>query len=204
MEANATHRHGCYFAQIPLRDGTTALVRPIEAGDGEAMRAMFERLSERSVYMRYHRYIARWSDEEIERFTRVDYNDRFALIAEHGEDRRIIAVVFYARLERDPARAEVAITVEDEHQGLGVAPRLIEMVARAAGDHGIGVFEADVLGENERMLSVLRKSPAPITASLKYGVVHVELPVTTATPAADVVELCGISQNVSEALLQGT
>lgn len=177
MQETATHKHGCYYARIRLRDGTTALVRPIEPADGEAIRAMFGRLSERSVYMRYHRYISRWTEDEIRRFTDVDYNDRFALVAVHGDEKRIIAVAFYGRLEHDPSRAEVAITVEDEHQGLGVAPRLMAVVARTAADHGITIFEANVLGENERMLRVLRKGPAPFASSLKYGVVHFELPV---------------------------
>ena len=192
MQANETHTHSCYYAEIPLRDGTAALVRPVEREDAGRLQAMLGRLSERSVYMRYHRYIARWPEEEIGRFTEVDYDDRFALVAEHGPDQRIIAVVFYARLPDDPHRAEVAITVEDEHQGLGAGPRLLEMIARAAADHGIDAFEADVLGNNERMMRVLRGSPYPLTVGLKYGVVHVEMPIRVETPDTGVTDLCSV------------
>lgn len=181
------HEHNGYDREIRLRDGTTALIRPVRTEDGERIRQMYERLSGRSVYFRYHRQ-ARLSDADIKRYTDVDYDRRFALVAEHGPDNRIIGVVFYARLDGTPARAEVAITVEDEHQGLGLGPRLLAMITRVAADHCIEVFEADVLGENEQMLRVLRKGTQPLASSLSYGVMHVSLPVL---PDAKKARACG-------------
>lgn len=176
-EARRGHEHDSYISEITLRDGSVAIVRPIRPDDADAMRSMYEGLSARSAYRRFHHHVARMPDDDIRRFTEVDYDDRFSLVAVHEGDERIIATVFYARTEGYPGCAEVAITVEDDHQRLGVGPQLMEVVTQAARDHGVTVFEADVLADNEPMIKVLRASPYGFRSSLKYGELHVTLPI---------------------------
>jgi GNAT superfamily N-acetyltransferase len=185
-EAHRGHEHESYIGEITLRDGSVALVRPIRPDDAGEMRSMFGRLSSRTVYRRFHHQVAR-------RFTEVDYDNRFSLVAVHEGDGRIIATVFYARTEGYPQCAEVAITVEDEHQRLGLGPQLIEIVKQAARDHGVTVFEADVLADNEPMIKVLRGSPYGFRSSLKYGEMHVTLPIDgEAARDFDACEVCPI------------
>ncbi len=174
MSANGDHQHGTYEAGVALKDGTSAWVRPVRPDDGEGLREMLGRLSERSLYMRYHHHVARITDEDVRRYIDIDYSDRFALVAEH--DRRIIGVVFYARLPGEKDRTELAITVEDEHQGLGIGPCLVQMAARAASDHGATVLEGSVLGSNERAMRMLRSSRLESRMSLKYGEVYFAMP----------------------------
>jgi RimJ/RimL family protein N-acetyltransferase len=192
-EARRGHEHDSYIGEITLRDGSVALVRPIRPDDAGEMRAMFGRLSARTVYRRFHHHVARMSDDDILRFTEVDYDNRFSLVAVHEGDERIIGTVFYARTEGYPQCAEVAITVEDEHQRLGLGPQLMEVVTQAAKDHGVTVFEADVLANNEPMIKVLRESPHGFRSSLKYGELHVTLPIDGESAREfDACEVCPI------------
>src|SRR3990170_3418747 len=106
-------------------------------------------------------------------------DDDAALAATLGEppDERIIAVGLYTRLEPGSDHAEVAFTVEDSHQGRGIATQLLDHLAIAARDHDIRVFEADVLGENRSMLDVFRDSGFPLESRIKYGTYHVAFPI---------------------------
>lgn len=68
-------------------------------------------------------------------------------------DDQIIGVARYDRIG-DTDHAEVAFTVDDAHQGMGVATLLFSRLLAAARARGVAVFEADVLPDNQRMLRV--------------------------------------------------
>ena len=70
---------------------------------------------------------------------------------------RFIGVGRYVRKDT-PSRAEIALAVLDEYQSAGVGPLLIRHLGYIAHQSGISEFEVDVLGDNSRMLRVLRKS----------------------------------------------
>src|SRR5680860_1010468 len=68
-------------ADVVLRDGGTAHLRPIAPSDADALQAFHMAQSERSTYLRFFAALQRLSDRDLERFTNVDYVDRVALIA---------------------------------------------------------------------------------------------------------------------------
>jgi len=117
--------------------------------------------------------------DEVQRYTRVDYDSTFALVATLREPpgEKIIAVGRYGRLG-DSDRAEVAFVVEDSYQGRGIATELLHRLAAVAQGKGIRVFEADVLGENRTMMGVFRDSGYRMESELKYGTYHVVLALT--------------------------
>lgn len=168
-----------YETDVLLKDGSTVHLRPIRTTDGPAVAALFRRLSPRSLYLRFHHHLPGVSEKDIRRFTHVDYENQFGLAATLGEPpgERIIALGLYARIEGTPDRAEVAFTVEDSHQGRGIATQLLDRMAAIARDHGIDAFEADLLGENESMLEVFRDSGFPLESRIKYGTLHVAFPI---------------------------
>src|SRR3990172_3948341 len=177
----ATVQHPDYPSQyevdVLLKDGSTVHLRPVRTEDAGALRALFERMSPHSLYLRYHRPMAEISEKEVRRFTDVDYEDTFALAATLGEppDERIIAVGLYSRIESDSA--EGGFTVEDSEEGRGIATQLVDQLAVAAREHGIHTFEADVLGENRSMMDVFRDSGFPVESKIKYGTFHVAFPI---------------------------
>ena len=165
-----------YEADVRLKDGSSAHIRPVRPDDADALRALLARLSPQSLFLRYHRRVTHVDDEEVARLTDVDYADSLALVVtfpDSATGRGIAAVAFYSRTKGD--RAEVAFVVDEEHHGLGIATQLLDALAAAARANGINVFEADVLGENQEMMDVFRFSGYPIESRLKYGSYHVHI-----------------------------
>jgi acetyl coenzyme A synthetase (ADP forming)-like protein len=118
------------------------------------------------------------SDDELRRFTELDFNSNVGLVATLLEDdqEQIIGVGRYFRLGANPARAEVAFVVRDDFQGRGIGTLLLEHLGRIARAAGITEFEADVLGENNQMLGVFLRSGFRVQRSLEGGVFHVTFP----------------------------
>ncbi len=110
----------------------------------------------------------------------MDHDDRVAVVAVLRDD-----IVGVCRYDRFPgtADAEVAVVVEDAHQGRGLGVLLLEHVEAAARERGIERFVADVLPSNRRMLEVFRSAGFEITRELGDGYVQLTFSITE-TPAS--------------------
>ena len=108
------------------------------------------------------------SKEEAHQYTAVDYDNSFAVVAVAGEgaEEKIIGVGRYWRLP-SPEKAEIAFVVEDPHQRKGIGTHLLEMLSIAAKEHGIDIFEAEVLPENTDMIDVLQDSGFQLISKLQ-------------------------------------
>lgn len=164
-----------------LRDGGTALIRPITADDADRLVAFYERVSDESKYYRFFAPYPRLSDRDVRRFTHHDYVDRVGLAATVGGE--FIATVRYDRVddsgraasssdEGGSAQAEVAFLVRDDHQGRGVASALLEHIAAVARERGIQRFIAEVLPANNKMIKVFTDAGYSQHRSFEDGSVH--------------------------------
>ena len=144
-----------YTSDVVLKDGRTIHLRPIRPDDLEQMMAMWQRLSPETIRMRF--FAPRKMDvEQMRHFVEVDYQQRFALVAEqHGE---IVGVGRFDRLPDDPETAEFAVTIEDRQQGRGVGTTLLRALMAPARDLGVTRFHGDILTENRSMLRVMREA----------------------------------------------
>jgi acetyl coenzyme A synthetase (ADP forming)-like protein len=168
-----------YSVEELLRDGASIRIRGIRPDDRERLVEHFQGLSARSVYFRFFGAKRRLTDDELDRFTRLDFVERAALVAtlrERGEE-RIIGVGRYATVPGATRSADAAFAVADEHQGRGIGTVLLEHLLRIARLNDITEFQADVLGENNRMLEVFAASGLVVTRSLEAGMVHLSFPV---------------------------
>jgi RimJ/RimL family protein N-acetyltransferase len=111
----------------------------------------------------------------------VDYEHRMALVATSGggEAEKILGVVRYEHIR--PGTAEVAFVVEDHWQGHGIATALLHRLADYARQRGYTTFVAFIMGNNTRMIEVLRNSGYPSTAHYATGEVEVDLDITGPT-----------------------
>jgi acetyl coenzyme A synthetase (ADP forming)-like protein len=165
-----------YSARGILTDGSSILIRAIVPEDRQRLRAHFQRLSPESAYFRFMVHKKRFSEEDLDRFTQLDYVRRFGLAAtrRYPDDEHIIGVGMYAASDgQQPHSAEVAFTVEDEYQGRGVGTLLLEHLCRIAHANGINRLEADVLAGNTRMLEVFARSGFSVRQATEAGVVRV-------------------------------
>lgn len=158
-------------ADVVLRDGGTAHLRPIHPSDADAVQAFHAGQSQNSIYMRFFAFKARLSSKELRRFTEVDYRNRVAFVITIGGE--IIGIGRYDRLD-DPAEAEVAFNIADAHQGRGIGSILLEHLAAAARENGIRRFAAEVLPENRKMLMVFSDAGYDVKRHFDDGVVSLE------------------------------
>jgi len=158
-------------ADVVLRDGSTAHLRPIRPEDAPALERFHAGQSETSIYLRYFTYKSRLTPKELKRFTEVDHVDRVALVVERSG--AIVGVGRYDRLE-DPEEAEVAFNISDQYQGMGVGSILLEHLAAAARERGVERFSAEVLPENRKMLTVFAEAGYEVSRHFDDGVVMVE------------------------------
>ncbi|MFO8143197.1 MAG: bifunctional GNAT family N-acetyltransferase/acetate--CoA ligase family protein [Dehalococcoidales bacterium] len=166
-----------YEAEVLLRDGMRLMLRPIRRDDVEEWLSFISRLSDRTKYLRFH-HVPTLGREDAVRFCTVDYQNTFAFVAEKVQRNRkeIIAIGRYYRLPNKTS-AEVAFVIEDSYHGLGIGTRLVEWLANVARDNGITDFEADVLMENDEMMTVFRDYGFHITSYLEEGVYHISFPI---------------------------
>ncbi|MFF6866055.1 bifunctional acetate--CoA ligase family protein/GNAT family N-acetyltransferase [Streptomyces ardesiacus] len=166
-------------ADVVLRDGGTARIRPITVDDAERLVSFYEQVSDESKYYRFFAPYPRLSAKDVHRFTHHDFVDRVGLAATIGGE--FIATVRYDRIgpggtpAAAPAdEAEVAFLVQDAHQGRGVASALLEHIAAVARERGIRRFAAEVLPANTKMIKVFMDAGYTQKRSFEDGVVRLE------------------------------
>ncbi|GGU56922.1 bifunctional acetate--CoA ligase family protein/GNAT family N-acetyltransferase [Streptomyces lavendofoliae] len=167
-------------ADVVLRDGGTARIRPITTDDAERLVSFYEQVSDESKYYRFFAPYPRLSAKDVHRFTHHDYVDRVGLAATIGGE--FIATVRYDRINARglpasaPAdEAEVAFLVQDAHQGRGVASALLEHIAAVARERGIRRFAAEVLPANNKMIKVFTDAGYTQKRSFEDGAVRLHL-----------------------------
>ncbi|MFI1257448.1 GNAT family N-acetyltransferase [Streptomyces netropsis] len=181
MQTPSEHAYPTHWeADVVLRDGGTAQVRPITSDDAGRLVSFYEQVSDESKYYRFFAPYPRLSDRDVHRFTHHDYVDRVGLAATVGGE--FIATVRYDRIDARgmpataPAdEAEVAFLVQDAHQGRGVASALLEHIAAVARERSIRRFAAEVLPANSKMIKVFTDAGYTQKRSFEDGVVRLEL-----------------------------
>ena len=175
-----------------LRDGTPVVIRAVRDDDRRRIVTAFHKLEPESVYTRLFSYRKELTDADLDRLAGVDFVDAVVLVVaregagDAGEDELIGGVSFYARTAADGTRrAEIAFTIEEDYQGMGIAGKLLELAVGIARGQGISAFEAEVVPVNAAMLGVFRHSGLPLTETVQDDVIHVDMDLTgPTTPAA--------------------
>jgi acetate---CoA ligase (ADP-forming) len=165
-----------------LRDGRSIRVRAIRPDDKQRLLGLFQRQSPETIHYRFFGAKAVLTDEELHYFTELDFERHVGLVAVRGSgpDEQLLGVARYIRCERNGddgvPRAEFAVAVADADQGRGVGTLLLEHLARIAQHSGIGAFEADVLGDNQRMFDMLHAAGFHLHETAPGRVVRVSFP----------------------------
>jgi GNAT superfamily N-acetyltransferase len=163
-----------------LRDGKILKLRALRHSDKGGLIGLFKRCSPESIRYRFLSSIKSLPKEMLERLLTVDGAKQVALVVvqDESEVERIVAVGRYNAEKDRPEVAEIAFLVEDAFQKRGIGTLLLDNLAEIARLHGITHFSADVLVDNQVMLSIFRKAGYAMTSRASYGVTHLEFPIT--------------------------
>ena len=167
---------------VVVRDGSTVCLRRAAESDVPALQEFLESLS---VDSRYHRFMGlpALTESRVRALATADGSLGTALVVEARG--RIVAFAGFYRDAQHRNRAEVAFVVSDALQGHGIGTRLLERLAAIAREHGIDTFDADVLGDNQRMLDVFRESGFAMATRVEHGAYRVTLSLSTTDAFAD-------------------
>ena len=171
-----------WTADVLLRDGRTAHIRPVTPDDKDLLVEFYARVSDESKYYRFFSPMPVLSEKDVNRFTEVDYVNRVAFVLTLRG--RMIAIGRYDAVR--PGEAEVAFLVEDAYQGRGIAQLLLEHLAQAGRERGIAKFVAEVLPDNSRMIQTFRDAGYKVASGYEDGVINLEFPIEVTDTAIGV------------------
>jgi len=141
-----------------LADGRVALLRPLGPEDAALHLAATRRLSAEA---RRARFLGSFSPTAAAShyLTAVDQVDHVAWGASlHTADAVLgIGAVRFVRDGAAPQEAELAVTVVDDYQGLGLGLGLLQLAIRLARRRGIGQLTGLLREDNHRMLALARR-----------------------------------------------
>jgi acetyltransferase len=147
-----------YITPWQLLEGTEVLLRPIRPEDEPAEHEMLSSLSEETARTRFFSTIKDISHEWLILFCNIDYDRHVAIVAEVRENgkKKMIGV---ARLIMNPdlTSGELAVLVQDRFQGKHLGSKFVEVLIGIARERGLENIRAEVLTDNKRMLTVLRR-----------------------------------------------
>jgi GNAT superfamily N-acetyltransferase len=129
-------------------------LRALVPEDRDLVSAVFDRLSPRSRFLRFHSPVPRLTGGMLDALVDVDHQRHVALVALH--EGVAIGVVRYVRDADDPSVAEFAITVVDDYHGLGLGRALTDRLTDLAAARGVRTFVMEILSENRAMLALVR------------------------------------------------
>ena len=139
------------------------LLRPAVSSDGEAIRTLFHRLSERDVFTRFFRKVHGLSSKEVQRLCNLNFENEVAFVAVTGtrEDPQIVAQSCYFT---DPSTniAETAFMVHPQWQGCGLGTVLQQRMTEHAQARGVRGFVAEILASNSNMIRLARSGAADV------------------------------------------
>lgn len=163
-----------------LRDGRRVRIRPIGPDDRHRLIAGLRRMSPRSRYLRFHRFVTDLTEPELSHLTEADQRGHVAwgavALDEPGEPG--VAAARYVRNPDDPTQAEFSIAVVDDYQGVGLGRLLLETLIADAVVKGVERLFAPVLHENHVALGLFVQLGGRLRR-LPNGETLVEIAVTT-------------------------
>ena len=158
-----------------LRDGTKFLLRPVKPSDADIWVELYKSLSSNSKYMRFFTDHLTPSQKMIDKYTKIDYVNNFALVAivkENGRD-KMLGVARYV-LDPPPDSAELAVVVADAWQGKGLGTKMLLYIIEIMIKRKIKKVHGDVFLENRAMLQLMNEGGFKLAKEDSRGVRHFE------------------------------
>ena len=146
-----------------MKDGNDVVIRPIRPEDEPLLINFHEKLSERSVYLRYFqpmKLTQRTAHERLTRICFIDYNREMALVAERKNEAGEPELLAVGRLSKIHGRdeGELAAVAIDEAQHKGLGTELYTRLIEVAREAKIKKLVSVMLPENREMRALVRQA----------------------------------------------
>ena len=159
---------------VSLKGNRTVLVRPSGSNDGDGIRDLFHRLSDRDRYTRFFRKVRGLSNRDVQRLCNMNFENEVAFVAVTGtrENPQIVAQSCYFT---DPGTnlAETAFMVHPDWQGCGLGQALQRRMVEHAQGRGVRGFVAEIMASNDKMIRLAQAGTGNVSVESTGGTVRV-------------------------------
>jgi GNAT superfamily N-acetyltransferase len=167
-----------YSSDSELRESILMRVTELNRDTApEAVDAVFEGLSARSRYLRFHSSTPRLTASARRVLVDVDGERHAAVCARIGGDPIGIARL----IKTGECGAEIAVAVVDLWQRRGVGRRLLEELTSIAARLGVAELHGAVLPANEAMLALVRKVLPGVRLTREIDTIELSYPLAWVT-----------------------
>jgi acetyltransferase len=138
--------------------GKKFFVASLTPKDKTQIREGLKFMSAESIRNRFMGSKKDFTEKELDYLTSFDGINHYALgVEEDGGAHRGVAVIRMVRSELNPNEAEVAITIIDEYQKMGLGSFLLDLLYLAARERNIDRFSFTFLPSNEGIERLIQK-----------------------------------------------
>ena len=149
-------------------------MRPSGSNDGDGIRDLFHRLSDRDRYTRFFRKVRGLSNRDVQRLCNMNFENEVAFVAATGtrENPQIVAQSCYFT---DPGTnlAETAFMVHPDWQGCGLGQALQRRMVEHAQGRGVRGFVAEIMASNDKMIRLAQAGTGTVSVESTGGTVRV-------------------------------
>lgn len=146
---------------VTAKNGEQFIIRPIRSDDREEIRKSLLKLSSNSIGQRFFAMKSGFSEDELNYFTVVDDYQHIAYVAIHVDpvtnELEGAGVIRAIRCKKNSHQAEIAMTIIDKYQGIGLGKILLSFLSDRASEKAITQFTGTLYRTNSPMIRLLTK-----------------------------------------------
>jgi ribosomal protein S18 acetylase RimI-like enzyme len=148
-----------YHAQDFLADDKHIAIRAISPEDKATLQEGMKKLSDNSRYNRFLIFKESLTIDELVYFTELDFVKHVALMAvlQTSSGPLPVGVGRYIKTAEFHDKAELAITILDDYQRMGIATALLKHLTIIARPDGVRKFVAFVAVDNTKAIAAISK-----------------------------------------------
>jgi acyl-CoA hydrolase/RimJ/RimL family protein N-acetyltransferase len=158
--------HGVYpvhLEEVIRIDDEPVTVRPAKSVDERRIQEHFYSLDKDDIIARFFQEKSRFTQEEAEEVSQIDYVNDLTMVAVVGEFGfgRVVGVGEYL-VDTATHKAEIAFSVSTAYQKKGLGKILLQKLAAAAREQGISGFFAYTEAQNQGMIRLFSSLPGKV------------------------------------------
>ena len=168
--------NGTNFIRCTTKTGIKLLLRPVKISDVYLLQDFFSLLSKDSLYSRYHSARKVMTYEQLQNFITIDYRKEMIILAllNNNGIEEVVGMGEY-RITGNSLIADIALTVRDDFQNLGIGRKMFSYLTQLARNEGILGFTADVLADNTSLNNMSENIGIEIEKNISYGICNLRM-----------------------------
>lgn len=137
-------------------------------------------MSPESIRYRFLGSKKEFSEKELQYLTVLDGWNHYAIgIEEREKMKRGVAIIRLVRSSDDPKEAEVAITIIDEYQKMGLGTLLLDLTILAATEREIERLSFTFLPQNDGIQKLIERAGVPVRGPQSHDYIQLFLELKT-------------------------